>query len=173
MKHMKHTLLLSLLLLCTMLTTSCEGAYPTSPVATYRYLTVDARAWDSRDTLTFDLPAPSDTLTAYRCTLYLRTTSAYPYTDLHLSTILDTLTTVGSTSVPQRRSTLTIPLCHSDGQRITNGFPYADQALPLQTLTLHPDRHYRLHITHRMRRNPIAGVAAIGIKVEPLAAPFQ
>ena len=153
-----------MMLICTMLASSCEWASSSQETLLYTFHSVEAQGWDSRDTVTFELPIVEETKEGVVCHVHLRTTADYPYELLHLTALLDTLP-AQARPVILHTYAISDTIYNQEGRLSGSGIIYREKAFQLPPFRLEPHRQYRFRFTHKTRRNPIPGIADIGIKL--------
>lgn len=123
------------------------------------YKEIPNAQWDSRDTLSFQLPKAEYSLSAY-LTISVRTRQDYNYKAITLKVehlLNDTIIYA---------DTLHIPLCDANGHPLVHAFPIADNYSKPIPLNLKRNECHTLHITHDMRLNPLNGIPDVGVFVE-------
>ena len=126
----------------------------------YTYQSIGSREWLRTDTLRFDLPCLPD---APECqvSLGVRCTNQFAYQDLWVVVEQRTDTVA--------RDTLHLLLTDLEGNWLTSGTILHEIEHPVRTLSLvTPDAQVLVY--HVMQPFAVAGVAEVGIKVEPRSA---
>lgn len=122
-----------------------------------KYKSVDANAWQSRDTLVFRLPKVEEAQ-EYNVTVAMRAVQSFKYDNFALSVKLYEGKTLISTD------TLLYNIYDKYGQHKGTGFPYVEYEGNLQhRYVLSPEKKYKVKVTHIMRLDPMDGVADVGL----------
>lgn len=125
---------------------------------------VAAAGWSHADTLHFTVTPPPVWFApqvAGRSVLFLnlRTTSAYPYTDLLLFV-------VQRTGSMQRHDTLRLKIADSEGRSLGSGQGLYQHTFRLRGLPIDEDDTLRVDVVHVMQRSPLPGVIDVGLALE-------
>lgn len=147
-------ILITLSVLGMMILLSCQESLFYS-----EYKTVPRAQWDSRDTLSFQLPVTERTFDA-TLTVSVRRRQDYDYKTIALS--IEHLLNGMLVST----DTLHITLYDEDGQSLGHAFPISDNYSHPLPLHLGKGESHTLRITHIMRLNPLDGIPDVGIFVE-------
>ena len=123
------------------------------------YKDIPHTQWDSRDTLSFQLPETESPIDA-ALTVSIRTRQAYEYKTIALSVEHFLNGSAVSTD------TLHITLYDANGQPLGNGFPLSDTYSRPLPLHLQKGEQHSLRITHIMRLNPLEDIHSVGVFVE-------
>ena len=122
---------------------------------------VDPKGWAGQDALSFQWEV-SDTLKRQDVILDLRHAQDYPFSNLYL------FLTYEFPNGKTRTDTVACTLADELGRWRGSGFgDLMDQRFMLQSQVAFPlSGTYRLEIAHGMRRNPLTGLANVGLRLE-------
>ena len=114
-------------------------------------------AWDRRDTVSFTIPA-ADSDMDVKMTLSLRHTPAYGYDEVSLRAI------VADSAKSAWRDV--VIKAKPDGKEALQGAVYTECSSAPMTLHLKAGVPYTVRVAHRMRKNPLDGIASVSVALE-------
>lgn len=124
-----------------------------------QYHTVDAKGWNSRDTLVFDLPEVEST-SAFNVEYGLRVWRNYNYENFIMVAKLCDGKKVVSTD------TISFAVYDKSGKQDGAGLNFIELTKPLNhQYTLKPKKKYKLKVTHIMMLDPLDGVGNVGVSI--------
>ena len=125
------------------------------------YKPVDTSGWDSRDTIVFMLPE-IESPSSYNVNVSVRTIQSFKYDNIGLAIMLYEGRNVVS------KDTVVYDVYDSHGENKGKGFPYVEYEESLtHTYYFNPGKRYKIKITHVMRLDPLAGLANVGVTLNP------
>jgi gliding motility-associated lipoprotein GldH len=158
MKRLTNSVTLIIIILTVAMAMS--GCNRKAVYSHYEPIAVSGWGWEKTDTIRFYLPQTTE-MCHYTEELGLRTTQAYPYTNVVLVVV--------QKSVPsgfERKDTVEFELVSNDGQRLGQGFKYFHQIKSLPDVTIPKGDSLSINVCHNMRNDHLKGIAAVGITVK-------
>ncbi len=126
-------------------------------------MSVDQYAWDSRDTIIFDIP-PTDHDKPVALSTMVRTTDNFQYRSLSLL-----VTQKDSNSITIAKDTIHLTLFTKEGKPMKQGFPFVDTEEKSDIpLLLKGGMKYTIEISHLMKMTQIDGVYDVGVELREL-----
>lgn len=113
--------------------------------------------WDRRDTVSFSIPAPDRDMDV-KMTLSLRHTPAYGYDGMVVRAIV-------ADSLGQKGRDVAIKTS-ADGEIAMQGAVYTECSSAPMTLHLKAGVACTVRVAHRMRENPLDGIASVAVALE-------
>lgn len=124
-----------------------------------QYKTVEAKGWNSQDTLVFELPEVENT-TSFNVDYGLRVWRNYKYENCVLVAKLCEGNKVVSSDI------LTFDFCNDGEEQEGFGLNFLELKKTLgHKYTLKPEKKYKLKVTHKMKLNPLDGVGNVGVSI--------
>ena len=120
--------------------------------------------WRRDDTITFTT-AVRDSAN-YNLTIGLRTTSAYPYTQLTVNVDIRSTLHHQPSTINHQPTTLTIDITDSEGEMQGNGTTIHQYDVPLGNVVLGSNDTLTVNVHHAMSRFSLPGITDIGLTVE-------
>ncbi len=152
-----------ILCLCLLCLTSCRRPWHMSDpnLIYHQFRDIGPQGWNQTDTLVFELPqADADEWLALQ--VQVRVARTYPYTNLQLRTWIEETQNHATSLVCSRR--VDFDLSAPPGSHPRQGLTFADDSRPIGSIHIQKGHRCRLLVTHNMRRQPLTGIAGIGVK---------
>lgn len=131
---------------------SCQGSLYYAD-----YSDMPALMWDRRDTVAFSVPAPDRDMDV-KMTLSLRHAPAYSYENVVLRAIV-------ADSASMKWHDVDIKT-QQNGKDAKQGAVYTECASSPVKLHLKAGHEYTIRVAHRMRMNPLEGIASVTVELE-------